>query len=489
MKKRFLSILTTLCLCLTLLPTTALADSSTPADVSTWAGLQAAINDNTDATLESDITWGGSSLTVPAGKNVTIDLNGCKIDAQNLGTAIQVYGTLTINNSGTSQSGMPDTGPAGGAIMNGTATRDSPAGGIYIAPGGQVTMNGGWIALCTTSLSKKNTSSGSTEYYGSGGVYISEDASFTMNSGFIQDCTTEVTRPSNHITAGGVVNNGTFTIGTFVNITYGYQSTIPQVPSVYNCENGIFTSNSGFVYGNITNKGTIQRTTSIPNDANIKGFAGDVTNRGSITGGKFSGPVTNNNLISGGTFLNTVSNGISATISDGTFSSEVTNKGSITGGTFSGKVKNGQGKITNGTFTGTVENKNNTGLGRISGGDFSKASITNGRYTVDITIGQNMTIRSGDAKQAGLIVQDMTPVVVTADDGYYFPDNYNVPAKDGVKVTRNSASQVTVSGMPYHNVSITLPAATAKTQAAMPSADFTATGPDTGTLSKVESES
>ena len=487
MKKRFLSILTTLCLCLTLLPTTALADSSTPADVSTWAGLQAAINDNTDATLESDITWGGSSLTVPAGKNVTIDLNGCKIDAQNLGTAIQVYGTLTINNSGTSQSGMPDTGPAGGAIMNGTATRDSPAGGIYIAPGGQVTMNGGWIALCTTSLSKKNTSSGSTEYYGSGGVYISEDASFTMNSGFIQDCTTEVTRPSNHITAGGVVNNGTFTIGTFVNITYGYQSTIPQVPSVYNCENGIFTSNSGFVYGNITNKGTIQRTTSIPNDANIKGFAGDVTNRGSITGGKFSGPVTNNNLISGGTFLNTVSNGISATISDGTFSSEVTNKGSITGGTFSGKVKNGQGKITNGTFTGTVENKNNTGLGRISGGDFSKASITNGRYTVDITIGQNMTIRSGDAKQAGLIVQDMTPVVVTADDGYYFPDNYNVPAKDGVKVTRNSASQVTVSGMPYYNVSITLPAATAKTQAAMPSADFTATGPDTGTLSKVES--
>ena len=212
MKKRFLSILATLCLCLTLLPTTALADSSTPADVSTWAGLQAAINDNTDATLESDITWGGSSLTVPAGKNVTIDLNGCKIDAQNLGTAIQVYGTLTINNSGTSQSGMPDTGPAGGAIMNGTATRDSPAGGIYIPPGGQVTMNGGWIALCTTSLSKKNTSSGSTEYYGSGGVYISEDASFTMNSGFIQDCTTEVTRPSNHITAGGVVNNGTFTI-------------------------------------------------------------------------------------------------------------------------------------------------------------------------------------------------------------------------------------------------------------------------------------
>lgn len=477
MKKRFFGILAALCLCLTLLPATAMAESDSIDQakffVDSWGKLRDTLTNSTEAVINAQLTqeikWDGGSIVIPAGKTVTIDLNGCKIDAQNQGTAIQVSGTLTINNSGESQSGMPDTGPAGGAIMNGTATSDSPAGGIYIAPGGQVTMNGGWIALCTTSLSKENNSSGSTEYYGSGGVYISEGASFTMNSGFIQDCTTEVTKPSNHITAGGVVNNGTFTIGTFVNITYGYQSTIPNVPSVYNCENGIFTSNSGFVFGNIANKGTIQRTTPIPNDANIKGFAGDVTNRGSITGGKFSGTVTNNNLISGGTFLDTVSNGIGATISDGTFSSEVTNKGSITGGTFSGMVKNGQGKITNGTFTGTVENKNNTGLGRISGGDFSEAKITNGRYTVDITIGQNMTIRSGDAKQTGLIVQEMTPVVVTANDGCYFPTTYTVDEQYGVTVIRNSASQVTVSGMPCFNVDITLPAATAKTQAAAPS--------------------
>ena len=493
MKKRFLSILATLCLCLTLLPATAMAESDSIDQakffVDSWGKLRDTLTNSTEAVINAQLTqeikWDGGSIVIPAGKTVTIDLNGCKIDAQNQGTAIQVYGTLTINNSGESQSGMPDTGPAGGAIMNGTATSDSPAGGIYIAPGGQVTMNGGWIAQCKTSLRKENNSSGSREYYGSGGVYISEDASFTMNSGFIQDCTTDIDKTSD-ITAGGVVNNGTFTIGTFVNITYGYQSTIPNVPSVYNCENGIFTSNSGFVSGNITNKGTIQCTGRIPSEG--KGFAGTVTNRGSITGGKFSGTVTNNNLISGGTFLNTVSNGIDATISDGTFSSEVTNKGSITGGTFSGMVKNGQGKITNGTFTGTVENKNITGLGKISGGDFSEAKITNGRYTVDVTIGQNMTIRSGDAKQTGLIVQEMTPVVVTANDGYYFPDNYNVPAKDGVTVTRNSASQVTVSGMPYYNVSITLPAATAKTKAEKPSAVFTATGSDTGTLTKVDSD-
>ena len=55
MKKRFLSILATLCLCLTLLPATALADSSTPVDVSAWADLQTAINNNKDAKLTSNI--------------------------------------------------------------------------------------------------------------------------------------------------------------------------------------------------------------------------------------------------------------------------------------------------------------------------------------------------------------------------------------------------------------------------------------------------
>ena len=151
MKKRFLSILATLCLCLTLLPATAMAESdSIDQDkffVDSWGDLRDTLTNSTEAVINAQltqgITWEKGSIVIPEGKTVTLDLNGCKIDAQNQGTAIQVYGTLTINNSGTSQSGMPDTGPAGGAIMNGTATSDSPAGGIYIAPGGQVTMNGG----------------------------------------------------------------------------------------------------------------------------------------------------------------------------------------------------------------------------------------------------------------------------------------------------------------------------------------------------------
>ena len=73
MKKRFLSILATLCLCLTLLPATALAESGSIDQatfvVTNWGALQTQLEDPTkdviNATLESDIEWGGSSLTVP----------------------------------------------------------------------------------------------------------------------------------------------------------------------------------------------------------------------------------------------------------------------------------------------------------------------------------------------------------------------------------------------------------------------------------------
>ena len=162
MEKRFFGILAARCLCLTLLPATAMAESGSIDQakffVDSWGDLRDTLKNSTEAVINAQltkgITWDGGSIVIPKEKTVTLDLNGCKIDAQNQGTAIQVYGTLTINNSGQSESGMPDTGPAGGAIVYGTATSDSPAGGIYIAPGGQVTMNGGWIELGKTSLRK-----------------------------------------------------------------------------------------------------------------------------------------------------------------------------------------------------------------------------------------------------------------------------------------------------------------------------------------------
>ena len=437
MKKRFLSILTTLCLCLTLLPSTAMAGSSTPVDVNTWTELQTAINGNNDAILKSDIEWGGSSLTVPTGKNVTINLNAHSIDAKNNGTVIKVYGTLTLENTGDiGLGGGTGSGSDSGRLMNGTSGDKSGAGGILIADGGKLIMNGGWIYNCTSTNSSD----------GAGGVYVSEGATFEMSAGVIRQCNGH---PSEGLlsTASGVVNRGTFTMTKFP-ILYSGNATSTNTSDTIVYNSGTFNANAYSSSpicssaesnkSNVVNMGTIQ---SAPN----------------TYGPKFQVPVINMGF---------------GTISGGVYESTVSNSGTISGG----------------TFKGTVNNCDDRGqlVGRISGGDFQSATV-NGKYTVNVTAGANMKVTSGSTPQSDLLVKDMTPVVVTAENGYYFPTDYTVAEKDGVTVKRDSASQVTVSGMPYFNVDITLPDATAKTPAATPSAVFTATGSDTGTLTNVDS--
>ena len=445
MKKGFLSILATLCLCLTLLPATALAESGSIDQatfvVTNWGALQTQLEDPTkdviNATLESDIEWGGSSLTVPEGKNVTINLNAHSIDAQNQGTVIKVYGTLTLENTGDiGWAGGPGSGSDSGRLMNGTSGDKGGAGGILIADGGTLIMNGGWIYNCTSTNSSD----------GAGGVYVSEDATFEMSAGVIRQCNGH---PSEGLlsTASGVVNRGTFTMTKFP-ILYSGNATSTNTSDTIVYNSGTFNANAYSSSpicssaesnkSNVVNMGTIQ---SAPN----------------TYGPKFQVPVINMGF---------------GTISGGVYESTVSNSGTISGG----------------TFKGTVNNCDDRGqlVGRISGGDFQSATV-NGKYTVNVTAGANMKVTSGSTPQSDLLVKDMTPVVVTAENGYYFPTDYTVAEKDGVKVTRDSASQVTVSGMPCFNVDITLPAAKAKTQAAAPSAVFTATGSDTGKLTDVDS--
>ena len=82
--------------------------------------------------------------------------------------------------------------------------------------------------------------------------------------------------------------------------------------------------------------------------------------------------------------------------------------------------------------------------------------------------------------------QPMTDIVITANDGYYFPENLEVQgAGNGVTVTRNSYTQVTVSGTPEASVYIGF-AAKAKTKEETPnSVYFTATGSDCGDLANL----
>ena len=69
---------------------------------------------------------------------------------------------------------------------------------------------------------------------------------------------------------------------------------------------------------------------------------------------------------------------------------------------------------------------------------------------------------SGEAIQSGL-TGVMKDVVYTAEDGYYFPESYSVEALNGITVTRNNDSEITVSGTPTANTEIKLMAPTEKT--------------------------
>lgn len=85
-----------------------------------------------------------------------------------------------------------------------------------------------------------------------------------------------------------------------------------------------------------------------------------------------------------------------------------------------------------------------------------------GGYSVTVNPGSNMTKTdsSGSENQTDL-EGAMNDVVYTADDGYYFPEDYSVDSVNGISVTRNSGKQITVSGTPTDDAKIALTSPTA----------------------------
>ncbi len=82
-------------------------------------------------------------------------------------------------------------------------------------------------------------------------------------------------------------------------------------------------------------------------------------------------------------------------------------------------------------------------------------------YDVTITPTANMTkTNESGAETQNDLTTDMKPVIYTADDGYYFPENYAVATVNGIMVRRDSETQITVYGTPSNNAAITLAAPT-----------------------------
>ena len=71
------------------------------------------------------------------------------------------------------------------------------------------------------------------------------------------------------------------------------------------------------------------------------------------------------------------------------------------------------------------------------------------RPVVTITPGDHMTKTGDSGAESQMVLSGaMTDVVYTADDGYYFPADYSVEGVNGITVTRDSNTQITVSGTP-----------------------------------------
>ncbi len=105
--------------------------------------------------------------------------------------------------------------------------------------------------------------------------------------------------------------------------------------------------------------------------------------------------------------------------------------------------------------------------------------------TVTVTPGANMMIAAGANEQTVRAGDAMERVVYLASEGYYFPEDYTAASVNGVAVMRDSFTRITVFGTPTADASITLPDPTAKAKEQTPTATFTATGPDSGTLTGV----
>ena len=451
---------------------------------------------DTDLSSSYNILSGGA-VRMNGGKFV---MNGGSISAYSKsgnGGVVDIYSGTFIMNAG-SLSGKALNG-SGGAVYN-----------KY----GNFIMNGGTITGKAAETAKDNGSRGVSGY---GGAVYGEYAIITINGGTITG--------SSAVEGGGInAKKSTLTIGK-ANITdniaakggggiHAYECALtidgttitgnnggdslgggiyisgakgsgttddPYIPAVI--KNATIQNNTAKCAGGINASGpvkisdtTITGNTAttlekwgggglnariIPQSRNNNGWVFELSGKMNITGNNAEGVV--NNLyfpeVTAGTMLPAVT-GLTA--------------GSTIGVTTEIKPLKDGGTIAPVYITGDATSKgyftSDEGYEVKLDADKNQLYIIAESSTVTVTPGENMTA-SGDLKQTVLKNHPIADVTITAADGCYFPEDYAANlSKDGITVTRDSLTQITVSGTPTADeVALTLPAATAKTKPAAPS--------------------
>ena len=423
MKKRVLSCLMALALCMTLLPTAALAEGK-ETEVTTADALATALNgDATIIKLTANIEI---STMLKVNRTVTLDLNDHVLKMTGTRGVIEVEsgGNLTLTDStpnATYKFGIDEstklwildetngTNTVTGGIITGGNTFGNSGGGVKIVSGGAFTMTGGNIVGCTagagggvyvggTFTMTDGSIAGCVAARGSGGgVFVEDGGTFAMTGGSVAGCTAV----SRSMRGGGICNAGTTTLSGSAKIQNCHVQNNGYGGGVFSASGKNLTVN----HVEITDckKGTTPDAMHFQNGTVSGGiFDGEVTNQGgTISGGTFNSRVVNEGNIENGMFNGEVVNQSNCTIKDGTFKNTVDNFGTIGGGTFTEtSTVNNEGTIEKGEFSGKVENQ--TG-GTIGGGTFSgtvenaaKGKITDGTFTETSTVNNKGTIEKGE---------------------------------------------------------------------------------------------
>ena len=426
MKKRVFSILTALCLCLTLLPTAALAtedNGAAPAEqqeevkpeakpaeeekeaqegpapqpapsegdpvalsgegetvitltqdnISTYVSVSSGLTDGSYQ-LTEDITI-NSSLNISG--TVTLDLNNHVLKMAVSGSVIQVNGTLTLIDSAENKTAKYFSKDADGLwtlLTDDTISENTVSGGV---------ITGGTGSRYTYSYMDISNAAG--------GVYVGQNSTFHMTGGSIVGCTAR--QGGGVYVTGGTINTtgGSFTMtgGNIVGClatttndnTYGggiYNSgatTLSGSAAIWDCHAIECGDGKWYEGGGVRSSGG---SLTISGDVTIRDCTADAYCYALYAA---NNDWRNKNVsITGGTFYGSVYLDRNTSVTDGEFTGTVINEGGeIKGGTFHDAVNN-YGRLVNYTNTGTIENGNFYGAVNNTGG-----TIENGTFYGTVT--------------------------------------------------------------------------------------------------------
>ena len=426
MKKRVFSILTALCLCLTLLPTAALAtedNGAAPAEqqeevkpeakpaeeekeaqegpapqpapsegdpvalsgegetvitltqdnISTYVSVSSGLTDGSYQ-LTEDITI-NSSLNISG--TVTLDLNNHVLKMAGSGSVIQVNGTLTLIDSAENKTAKYFSKDADGLwtlFTDDTISENTVSGGV---------ITGGTGSRYTYSYMDISNAAG--------GVYVGQNSTFHMTGGSIVGCTAR--QGGGVYVTGGTINTtgGSFTMtgGNIVGClatttndnTYGggiYNSgatTLSGSAAIWDCHAIECGDGKWYEGGGVRSSGG---SLTISGDVTIRDCTADAYCYALYAA---NNDWRNKNVsITGGTFYGSVYLDRNTSVTDGEFTGTVINEdGEIKGGTFHDAVNN-YGRLVNYTNTGTIENGNFYGAVNNTGG-----TIENGTFYGTVT--------------------------------------------------------------------------------------------------------